>query len=319
MSDPRLKPVAPALLASTSCCVQFGQPATRVDAAGGAPVLQVALPVLAGAAEEHLLADAGEPLTEGAFTLFPGEAALAGFAVAAEELELEAATKELYRQLFALTPGLHLYRIWNYVPAINATVAGLENYRRFCRGRSHAFEKNFGPGFNSQLPAASAVGSRSGPLALGFLAGKAPARHRENPRQLPAFEYPREHGPRPPSFSRATVVENGQGRQIFISGTAAIRGHSTVAPEDLGAQLACTLENLRLIADAAAGAPGLEPGPGRRRSFKVYLRHADDFSRVRAWFERTLFVSGDTVSYLHASICRSDLLVEVEAALSGGT
>ncbi len=313
MLYPRLKPLAPAATAS-ACWVRFGRPVTGIDA--GSPVLNLSLPVLAGPAEERIWGEAGEPVRAGAYTLFPGESGLAGFAVAAPEADLEQAAGDLYRQLFALTAGLNFYRIWNYVPAINARVAGLENYRRFCRGRSLAFEENFGPGFPAYLPAASAVGAAAGPLALGFVAGRAPARHHENPRQLPAFEYPREYGPRPPSFSRATVVETARGRQIFISGTASIRGHLTVAPHDLDGQLACALENLRLIAAAAGGPRGLEAAAGRQRSFKVYIRHAGDFFRVRAGLERALLAPDDSVSYLNANICRSDLLVEIEAALT---
>ena len=64
----------------------------------------------------------------------------------------------------------------------------------------------------------------AGPLAIGFLAGRAVPRHFENPRQVPAFEYPAQYGPRPPSFSRATAVKAGEGRWIFISGTAAVVG-----------------------------------------------------------------------------------------------
>src|SRR4051812_16306051 len=147
-------------------------------------------------------------------------------------MDLESAAREVYGRVFAATRTLKLYRIWNYVPQINRVDDGLENYRRFFRGRSHAFEEHFGHGFQYQLPAASAVGALNGPLAVAFLAGQANPRHFENPRQVPAFEYPPAYGPRPPSFSRATLIRTAAEQELFVSGTAAIRGHATVSTQD---------------------------------------------------------------------------------------
>jgi hypothetical protein len=286
-----------------------------MDEGHGVPRLCVALPVLAGKDEERLLPEPAEPFQRQMYTLFQGGSWLAGFAIAAAGIDLEAAAGQLYQGLFAVTAGLHLYRIWNYVPQINAVTDGLENYRRFCRGRSLAFERQFGRDFQRRLPAGSAVGSNLGPLAVAFVAGQAEPGHFENPRQVPAFEYPPAYGPRPPSFSRATVVATEQGRQIFISGTAAIRGHATVAADDLEAQLGCTCENLLLIGKAAGAGPDFGAS-GWRRAFKVYIRHPEDLARVRTRLEREFLRPDDVVSYLQADICRSDLLVEIEAALA---
>jgi enamine deaminase RidA (YjgF/YER057c/UK114 family) len=306
----------PHVIAPAACRVRFGSSAAAVEATDGRPELRVALPVLAGTTGETLLDATAEPMLGGDYTLFSGGPLLAGFAVAAADLDLEVAAGELYQRLFAATAGLHLYRIWNYVPHINAHAYGLENYRRFCRGRSLAFEKNFGRGFRQRLPAASAVGASAGPLAVGFLAGNIAPRYFENPRQVPAFEYPREYGPRPPSFSRATVVDLARGRQLFISGTAAILGHATVAADDLELQLACVVENLRLIGETAGAGRDLGAAGVWRRSFKVYVRHAADLDRAKARLERDLLRAADIVSYLQADICRTDLLVEIEAVLT---
>jgi hypothetical protein len=240
---------------------------------------------------------------------------LAGFAVAAPEADLETASGGLYRGLFEAAAGLHLYRLWTYVPRINALAGGMENYRLFCRGRSLAFEERFGAGFQRVLPASSAVGSAAGPLAVGFLAGKEVPRHFENPRQVPAWKYPAQYGPRPPSFSRATSVASGEGRRIFVSGTAAIRGHASMAG-GLDGQLSCTLDNLSLVGESAGAGPDLGGSAGWRRAFKVYLRHPADLPAAKARLDSCLLRPGDTVSYLRADICRADLLVEIEAVLS---
>lgn len=301
-------------MTATSCRVGFGAAATRVSPHD--PRLEIALPVLAGADTEILLESVDAILRREDWMLFQGPTGLAGFAVAPQGLELEAATSELYRQLLALSAGRRLFRIWNYVPRINAVEAGLENYRRFCRGRSLAFEAHFGRTFQPQLPAASAVGVSDGPLAIAFAAGHAAARHFENPRQVPAFEYPLDYGPRSPSFSRATLVEAEGARQLFISGTAAIRGHATVAAEDLNAQLACTVENLEIIAQTAGVGPRCGAADGWQRSFKVYLRNRAEFAAARHFLDRHLLQPGDRAIYLLADLCRSDLRVEIEAVLT---
>lgn len=309
-----LLPPTPAT-ATTRCRVSFGRTASALERCPRGFALGVALPVLAGASEEQILSEASVPTQVDGCTLFRSADRVAGFCVADATADLETAARDLYRRIFSVTRGLHLYRLWNYVPRINAVEHDLENYRRFCRGRSLAFEQHFGHAFTRALPAASGVGTPGGPLALAFLAGTETPHHFENPRQVPAFEYPSLYGPRPPSFSRATLIADAQGRDLFISGTAAIRGHASVAVNDLSAQLACTRENLAVIAATAGAGPNF--GADRwQRHLKVYLRHAEDLAATRADLERHLLRPTDTVSYLQADLCRSELLVEIEAVLS---
>jgi len=294
----------------------FGSTSVRIVSDGTQSSLHVALPVLSGPSQECLLGDATQIPGQENFILLRQKNLLAGFALARPGLDLEAAATELYQRLFTVCRGQHLYRIWNYVPAINVVDRGLENYRHFCRGRSLAFEQHFGLGFKQLLPAASAVGSAVGPLALSFLAGSIEPRHFENPRQVPAFDYPAQYGPRAPSFARATVITHQAVRQIMISGTAAIIGHESVATGDLDRQLDCTLENMRLIGANAGAGKTLGAGQGWTRSFKVYIRHPADLARITSWLARDLLQPGDTVHYLQADICRTDLLVEIEAVLT---
>jgi enamine deaminase RidA (YjgF/YER057c/UK114 family) len=298
-----------------ACRVSFGATAAEIRRFGRELTLAVALPVLGGPRTEELLSNVPAPTTRDGCTLYRAGDRLAGFAVAEPNSDLEAAARDLYRRLFAVTKGLRIWRIWNYVPQINAVEHDLENYRRFCRGRSVAFEEHFGQGCQRQMPAASGVGAVAGPLAIAFLAGEAAPHHFENPQQVPAFEYPPNYGPRPPSFSRATFVSNAAQEQLFISGTAAIRGHATIAPHDLAGQLPCTLENLQLIAETAGAGKQLGAVDGWERTFKVYVRRRADFAAVRAFLDRELLREGDAVTYLQADLCRADLLVEIEAVL----
>jgi hypothetical protein len=276
--------------------------------------LGLGLPRLAGASREEILGPVERAGTAGAFSLWRGPAALAGLARAEVGADVEGATRRLYAELLQSCAGLHLYRIWNCVPRINGvSPGGLENYRVFCKGRSLAFEEGLGREFTRHLPASTAVGTAGTAMTVVFLAGERPARHLENPAQMPAYEYPPEHGPRSPSFARASVVERDGGLDAFVSGTSAILGHSTVAPHDTAGQLGCTIDNLRTV----FGACGL--GIGGARHFKVYLRNPADLAAVAPRVERSLLSPGNRVTYLCADICRSALNVEIEATVRGAS
>lgn len=295
-----------------SLSVSFGETLL----ASGEAVLRIAAPWLGGTAHEEIFAGATPIKSEHGLSLYRWGGLLLGHAHDPfVERELAARTESVYGRLLEACEGRHLFRIWNYVPRINAVTEGLENYRAFCLGRSLAFERKFGPGFSSILPAASAVGSQGAHLDVIFVAGEQAPRHFENPAQVPAYLYPIEHGPRAPSFARATVGQDGERTLTFISGTAAIRGHETVAPGTLGEQLDCTLDNLQLISTAAGLGERLGSGTGTQRFFKVYLRHPADYPSVRARLSQSLLQPQDNVIYLQADICREALNLELEATL----
>jgi enamine deaminase RidA (YjgF/YER057c/UK114 family) len=102
---------------------------------------------------------------------------------------------------------------------------------------------------------------------------------------------------------------------IFISGTAAIKGHATIAPGDTAAQLDCTLENLALISRAAGLGNSLGAAGEFVRHFKIYLRHASDHAAAAARIQSTLLRPSDRITWLHADVCRAALNVEIEATL----
>lgn len=288
-----------------------GSPAREVS-----PGVKLAVPWLGGAAVEEIFRDL-EPLgaTDGVQLHRGGELLVGHVREPLVAGELAARTEKLYRRLLRTCAERPLFRVWNYVPRINEATNGLENYRAFCVGRSLAFEAELGGEFAEQLPAASAVGCGGDFLEVVFAACEQTPVHFENPAQVPAYQYPEEHGPRSPSFARATVGRAGKNRWTFISGTAAIRGHETIAPGALDAQLDCTLENLRLIAQTAGLGERIGAGRDARRHFKIYLRHAADLGAARERLERSLFRESDDVIYLQADICRAALNVEIEATV----
>jgi enamine deaminase RidA (YjgF/YER057c/UK114 family) len=231
---------------------------------------------------------------------------------------LEAVARQAYRDVFATlarTGFAQVARFWNYLPGINDDGGGLERYRQFNAGRQAAFLEA-GAAASEGAPAACALGTARGPLRVRLLACRAAPQPVDNPRQVPAWRYPADYGPRPPSFSRAALAPCGDGGlALFVSGTASIVGHETVHAGDPLAQARETLANLQaVVRDAnARGGAGFELGA---LDCVVYLRRAQDLPAVRAAFEEAVGAGSPAARgavYLRADICRADLLVEIEA------
>lgn len=296
--------------------IEFGSAAAAYlqDARAG---LRLPLPRLGGETTERIFSSLRPAGEAAGFRLFSVGELLLGCGLQPATEAPEAAALELYRRLLRATDGRWLYRVWNYVPDINGLRDGFENYRAFSAGRAQAFEEAFGADYRRKLPAASAVGCSGGTMAAVFVAGSQAPRHVENPEQISAYHYPPKHGPSPPSFSRSTIVTSEGVKLIFISGTAAIKGHETVAPGALEAQLECTLDNLRLMSRAAEVGENFGASGEFVRHFKIYLRRAGDFPAAMARLQKSLLRPDDHVVWLQADLCRAELDVEIEATLVG--
>jgi len=242
--------------------------------------------------------------------------------------DFERRVHAIYRDAFSLIESQgypQLLRMWNYFPGINAEYCGLENYRRFCRARSLAFQEHYcdaggdsGSDLVYRLPSASAVGTQGNAFVMSFVAGRTPGIHRENPRQVSAYSYPPQYGPRSPSFARATLTRVQDGEEIFfISGTASIVGHESLHVDDARAQIEETLRNIEVLIDSTHRE---EKTRFQHLSdvthLKVYLRRAGDLDIAREAIERRIGTRADAV-YLVGDICRGDLLLEIEAMIEG--
>ncbi len=230
---------------------------------------------------------------------------------------LQVATQTAYESVFELLES-HGYnavlRFWNYFPGINQVSHDMERYRQFNIGRQDAFVSH-GRSVMANVPAACALGSAAGGLQIAFLAARAEMLCIENPRQVSAYHYPSQYGPRSPTFSRACLVNLWGRDMLFISGTASIVGHETLHDGDVAAQ---TRESLQNIAAVVAEANRRALSADFRLdnlAYKVYVRHPEDLPGVRHEMMQAI---GAPVSamFLQADACRADLLVEIEA--SGG-
>ena len=217
----------------------------------------------------------------------------------------QAAAHRAYQDLtrFLRTrPAYRVQRLWNYLDAINVGEGDAERYKQFCAGRLSGMQSYFADGF----PAATAIGHPvpCGHLQVYCLATTTVGTRIENPRQLSAWCYPREYGPVAPSFARAMRLPADDA--LAISGTAAIHGHQSRHEGDLDAQLTETLANLQSLLESA----GMPAGLGPHTPLKIYLRHPSQAPIVHAFLDQHAAHAPRLL--LHADICRSELLVEID-------
>jgi chorismate lyase/3-hydroxybenzoate synthase len=254
----------------------------------------------------------------GISTAMNGECLIGSISLDEEsDLSLDAIAYKGYREVLLRLQDWgypYLWRVWNYFPRINEDRAGLEQYRRFCVGRHQALSESLYD-FPFSLPAATAVGTRSGPLQVMFLAGTRPATHLGNPRQVNAYEYPSEYGPRSPSFARATLLRSEQDSLLFIAGTASIVGHTSRHIGRSDEQTRESVQNLLAVLAHAASTVGTDVfGLPEHAVYKVYVRGRDSLDEIREALEqsplpyrRILFLQGD--------LCRKELLMEIEGII----
>ena len=304
---------------------------SRVSAAEAIPCLHVALPRLCGDETLYEIWRASGRLTSGQsddvhfrhdeeFVFGTVSVPETRFEAIADKTPLQQATESAYGQIFKQLDALafpYPLRFWNYVPRINEHSHDLERYQQFNIGRQEAFlahERDV----QGDLPAACALGLQHGPLSVAFLAGRTPPQSIENPRQVSAFEYPQQYGPRSPSFARANLVSTQCGELLLVSGTASILGHATVHPGDVAAQTRETVKNIEAVVAQANQISRCGHFELSGLACRVYVRHPGDLGTIRHELELALGESLKAV-YLQADICRSDLLLEIEATVTLAT
>ncbi len=207
-------------------------------------------------------------------------------------------------------------KIWNYIPGINQGVGDEELYRQFCLGRADAVLID--PGDRPPLPAATAIGSPGDEPALQvyFLAAALPGLDVENPRQVSAWRYPRQYGPRSPLFSRGTILRLNGSQQFLISGTASVVGHQTHHENQVANQLSESLRNVQSLLEEGYRLTGDSYAQlDNQGLLKVYIRNRSDLDLIRQTLEAEAPAEIPRI-YLEGDICRENLLTEIDGIVS---
>jgi chorismate lyase/3-hydroxybenzoate synthase len=224
---------------------------------------------------------------------------------------------QLLRSFLRQSPHHCPMKIWNYIPGINVGKGDAERYRQFCVGRAEALAAD--PGEQPPLPAATAIGTPAEEPALQIymLATAQPGTNVENPRQVNAWHYPRQYGPRSPLFSRGTLMHLNGDRHFLISGTASVVGHET-HHDNTRDQIEESVRNVdSLLSQARRLLGGAHPVLGDAGLLRVYIRHPEDQARVREVLDDLLPAGAQRV-FLRGDICRRDLLIEIDGIVACG-
>ena len=198
-----------------------------------------------------------------------------------------------------------LLKVWHYLPQL----AGPSDYRVFCDARAQAFSSRE----EDSYCAATAIGTRSNYGVVYFIAARKAGIAVNNPRQTLPHLYPNHYVEPPPMFARATLKQWGDKSHLYISGTAAIVGHTSLHDGNADAQLNEVVNNLNsLLNEAAKTEPSYSKmSLARLRHIKLYTdrRVSKDIATL---IDRHLG-SDIELQVFEGQMCRPELLVEIEA------
>lgn len=238
------------------------------------------------------------------------------------------AFRQMQRQLAVAGVGFdQVVRTWLYVNQIISGENGLQRYQELNRARTDFYRgirlcaRNRAPWAPEAIyPASTGIGTHGTNIAMSCMAldSRRPdvfLMPLENPQQTAAYDYHAKYSPQSPKFSRAMAVVQGHFVSLLVSGTASIVNTRTCHAGDIVRQTEQTIENIkRLIAPENSARHGL-PGAGATlkdiAKLRVYVKQQQDYEKCREVCERRL--PRVPAIYLRADVCRSDLLVEIEA------
>lgn len=200
-----------------------------------------------------------------------------------------------------------IVRQWNYIERITDWDGPRQHYQMFNNARSAFYACS---DWVNGYPAATGIGTDFGGVLIDFDAVRfcdpsCSVTPIDNRLQIAAHAYSenvlKEAGAvkATPKFERAKSLDSCDGRMLYISGTAAIRGEDSLTDVGVERQYEITMENIReLVSDA-----DLE-------ILRVYLKHVEDYDVIRTRMEREC--QGSLVSFMRSDVCRSELLIEIE-------
>lgn len=232
-----------------------------------------------------------------------------------QHLNMDQASEKAYSMIFQqleIWGYPYLIRTWNYFSRITHNdYSAQNNYQLFCSGRSRAYNQY--QIAEQAYPAATVIGTNQTALHVHFIAAKNKGIGIENSKQVSAFEYPINYSEDPPLFSRALLHRNHNQQILFISGTASITGHNTQYEGDINRQTEVCLDNIQHLLDTAIQEHQFTAITLRDFvQLKIYIKHADHLDTVKTHLHSQLGMC-TPIFYFQGDMCRSDLLVEIEA------
>jgi hypothetical protein len=215
-------------------------------------------------------------------------------------------------------PVQSVMRQWNYIENITGYDGEKQRYQEFNNVRADFYGEHFN---KTGFPAATGIGMNRGGVIIEFVAveaAEAVSLPLDNPEQIAAHDYSKNVlvgneliNKSTPKFERARYLELFGKKQVFISGTASIRGEKTRGIGDPAKQTEITIQNMQRLYShevlSTVSGNSLRPVYGHAR---VYIKNRKDFAAIKKTFKS--YYGNLPVVYIIADICREDLLVEIE-------
>ncbi|MBR3884006.1 MAG: PTS cellobiose transporter subunit IIC [Bacteroidaceae bacterium] len=202
-----------------------------------------------------------------------------------------------------------IYRQWNYICDITEEQNGVQNYQEFNDARSLFYSK---AEWTNGYPAATGIGQSKGGIMVEVFAanGEGVNIPIDNPMQIAAHNYSQNvlagnnSGKSTPKFERARLFNEN----IYISGTAAIKGEDSICSNDSVIQTATTMEIMDCLVSPANIAVKVKDSV--YSALRIYVKQENDIKAIKEFMEQNY--PAPQKIYLQCDICRSELLVEIE-------
>ncbi len=220
----------------------------------------------------------------------------------------------------------NIVRQWNYIEDIIGEKVhngkNMQNYQQLNDVRELFYRKcNFINGY----PSATGIGMKTGGAVFEIIASS----QREgiisitNLEQIEAYKYSQKilvgeaiselNVKATPKFERAKLVTANEAKEIYISGTAAIKGEETLGIGDVGKQLDIIVDNINKLLDAgnlSKQGVFVKEAFMEYSSLRIYIKDRSSAEEI----EMAIAQNYPCVKVLIvvADICRSDLLIEIE-------
>ena len=218
-------------------------------------------------------------------------------------------------------------RAWFYLGNITGQEEQTLRYHEMNRARAGFYQNvTFGAGLTPRdwtkpvFPASTGIGTKGDDMAISCLALRPDGAEvalvpLENPLQVAAYDYAHQYGPERPKFVRAMAVVVGESVTTFISGTASITASESRFDDDIERQTHQTLDNIAALIAAdnfrSHGRHDLGATLGDLALARVYVKRQSDYPAAKAICQARL---GELpIIYALGDICRSELLLEIEA------
>jgi len=224
----------------------------------------------------------------------------------------------------------NIVRQWNYIENITHIPdkgKNLQHYQIFNDVRSDYYNKSK---FIHGYPSATGIGTDICGLIINFIAISTATNVQIipvlNPGQIDAHKYSqkvlvgsgvyKKEDKSSPKFERGKLVRTDEGTKIYISGTAAILGETTVFPTDVEKQTMATINNIKKLVESknVSKLHDIQPVEMSNYSYvRSYVKHKKDIDIVKQLCEKHF--RSECFQYVISDICRDNLLVEIEGLI----